>query len=150
MDTKFGGIRLIVVGNVWRRLAAKCVSVHSTNTLADYGSPLQLGIGYRVVVRLRCSQQGVSHRSCLGTISSLSWNPPMHLIAYTEISCWKESVRWPGAVQIDIWRIVTTLRFNLAIFLFHRRRGHSRVIHLEGFFLPGHTSVTIGVLDLSR
>ena len=46
----------------------------------------------------------------------------MHSIAYTEIICWKESVRWfRGFTNFVIWRVVTILRFNLAIFLFRQR-----------------------------
>ena len=45
MDKKSGGIRPIVVRYIWRSLAAKCASVHAINTLADYFSPLQLGVG---------------------------------------------------------------------------------------------------------
>ena len=97
--------------------------------------------GYQVVMRLPCTQQVVSHRTCLRTIFSLSWIFSMHSIAYTEISCWKESVRWfQSSTNFVIWRIVVTLFSNLAIFLFHWRRIHNRVIHLGGFFLLGHTS----------
>ena len=45
MDKKFGGICPIVVRYVWRRLAAKCASVHAIDTLADYFTRLQLGVG---------------------------------------------------------------------------------------------------------
>ena len=45
MDKKSGGIRPIVVGYIWRCLAAKCASVHATNTLTDYFSHIQLGVG---------------------------------------------------------------------------------------------------------
>ena len=33
-----------MVGYVWRRLAAKCASVHAPKILADYFIPLQLGV----------------------------------------------------------------------------------------------------------
>ena len=42
MDKKSGGIRSIVVGYVWRRLAAKCASAHAIDTLTDYFSLIQL------------------------------------------------------------------------------------------------------------
>ena len=45
MDKKSDRIRPIVVGYLWRHLAAKCTSAHATNTLVDYFSPLQLRVG---------------------------------------------------------------------------------------------------------
>ena len=44
MNKKFVGIRPIVVGNVWRRLAVKYASAHAID-IADYFTPLQLGVG---------------------------------------------------------------------------------------------------------
>ena len=44
LDKKSGGIRLIVVGYVLRRLAAKCASAYTNETL-DYFNPRQVGIG---------------------------------------------------------------------------------------------------------
>ena len=89
---------------------------------------------YRVVVRLPCTHQGVSHRTCLRTTFSLNLTLPSHSIAYTEISCWKESVRsFRSSTHFVILSYSHHLRFNLAIFLFRRRRAHIRVIHLEGF-----------------
>ena len=45
MEKKTGGIRQIVVGYVRRRLTAKCASAHATESLRDYFSPLQVGVG---------------------------------------------------------------------------------------------------------
>ena len=45
MDRKFGGIRPIVDGYGWRRLTAQCASAYAIDTIADYFTPLQLGVG---------------------------------------------------------------------------------------------------------
>ena len=38
-------IRPVVVGYVWRQFAEKCAGAHAIDTLADYFTPLQLGVG---------------------------------------------------------------------------------------------------------
>ena len=48
LDKKSGWIRPIVVGYAWRRLAAKCASIHATDVLSGYFSPRQVGIGFFV------------------------------------------------------------------------------------------------------
>ena len=45
LDKKSSGIRPIVVGYVWRRLAAKGACTHATKVLSGYFSPRQVGIG---------------------------------------------------------------------------------------------------------
>ena len=42
---KSGGIRPIVVGYTWRRLAAKCANSYAMSHLGDYLAPIQLGVG---------------------------------------------------------------------------------------------------------
>ena len=42
---KSGGIRPIAIGYAWRRLAAKCAKTYAVAELADYFSPIQLGVG---------------------------------------------------------------------------------------------------------
>ena len=44
---------------------------------------------YRVVMKLSCMQQGISHQTCHRTTFALGWIFPMHSVAYTEIMCWK-------------------------------------------------------------
>jgi hypothetical protein len=45
IEKKNGGIRPIAIGYTWRRIAAKCANSHATSALADYLSPIQLGVG---------------------------------------------------------------------------------------------------------
>ena len=42
---KSSGIRPIVIGYTWRRLAAKCANRHAITSLGDSLLPLQLGVG---------------------------------------------------------------------------------------------------------
>ena len=42
---KSGGIRPIVVGYVWRKLAAKSANSYAMSRLGDYFAPIQLGVG---------------------------------------------------------------------------------------------------------
>ena len=45
LSKKSGGIRPIAIGYAWRRLAAKCANTYVIAELADYFSPIQLGVG---------------------------------------------------------------------------------------------------------
>ena len=118
MDKKSGSIRPIVVGYVWRCLAAKSASIPATNTLAHYFSPLQLGVGVPGGCEAAMHAEGISHRKCLQIIFSLSGNFPTHSIAYTELSCLIQSVRWfRSSTNVIIWRILTLQFDKLSISL---------------------------------
>ena len=45
LEKKSGGVRPIVIGYTWRRLAAKCAISYAIPELADLFSPIQLGVG---------------------------------------------------------------------------------------------------------
>ena len=45
LNKKSVGIRPIVVGCVWRRLTAKCACSYATSKLAEFFTPVQVGIG---------------------------------------------------------------------------------------------------------
>ena len=45
LNKKYGGIRPIVVGYFWRRLAAKCACAYASAKLVDCFSPVQVGVG---------------------------------------------------------------------------------------------------------
>jgi len=45
LEKKTGGVRPIAVGYTLRRIAAKCTNSYAASQLADYFSPIQLGVG---------------------------------------------------------------------------------------------------------
>ena len=45
LEKKSGGLRPIAVGYTLRRIAAKCANTYAASQLADYFSPIQLGVG---------------------------------------------------------------------------------------------------------
>ena len=73
MNKKSGGIRPIIVGYVWRRLAAKCAIDHAINTLADYLHPSNWMLGFQGAVRPLYTQLGASCPTCQLTTSLQSW-----------------------------------------------------------------------------
>ena len=45
LTKKSGEISPIAIGYAWRRLAAECANTYAVAELADYFSPIQLGVG---------------------------------------------------------------------------------------------------------
>ena len=45
LEKKSGGVRPIAIGYTLRRIAAKCANSYAVSQLADYFSPIQLGVG---------------------------------------------------------------------------------------------------------
>ena len=69
MDKKSGGIRPIVVGYVWRRLAEKCARAQAIDTLADYFTLLQLDVEILEAVRPQYTPLCISFLACPMTTS---------------------------------------------------------------------------------
>ena len=60
LSKKTGGLRLIVIGYVWRRLSAKCAYKYAVNKLGPFIAQLQVGIATPGGRKPRSMQIGAS------------------------------------------------------------------------------------------